>query len=147
MEFVHNNDEEEGGQGASLLYAFKHSLGKSGSPRIQFHGQFSTFVGVHDKVNKVWTNPKSFEAPLNTAPGKVIVRFGDIVEDEETTFPLCGVFFKMAEGRCDGVYGLMDAFPREERVLGLVKNLMVFKFSGEAASEDGVEKAGKERAD
>ena len=82
---------------------------------------------VHDQVNKIRAYPKSFEAPLNTAPWEVIIGLRNVVEDKETAFPLCGVFFILPEDRGDRVNGLMDAFTGKEGVLGLVKDFMMLK--------------------
>ena len=48
VEFIHDNNEEEGSEGASLFYTFEHGLREGSLSRVEFHGKASVFVGVHD---------------------------------------------------------------------------------------------------
>ena len=82
VEFVHDEGEEEGGEGASLLDAFAHIDERGGLAwRGGAHGQPGVGEAFHDHGDEGFAEVETAEGAFNAGPWESVVRFGDVVVD------------------------------------------------------------------
>ena len=145
MQFVHDEAEKEGGEGAALFDGFVHLDRRGGAVGdVCAHGKGCACEGLHDKLDKVWGECEAEEAVAYAGPLDCVVGFGDVVVDcVAGSLCACTVF----ETGGDRVNGFVNVMAREESKLCFVDEVVFYECSREAAGDYVVKEAADDGTD